>query len=75
MNNQKPVVFYNRQPSDPTTGVIDMDVMNWNESTYYVGFDAAGGGEVQGQMIVDYLATADPAVLDRNGDGIIGYVL
>ncbi|HIV99488.1 MAG TPA: substrate-binding domain-containing protein [Candidatus Ornithospirochaeta avicola] len=75
MNNQKPVVFYNRQPSDPTTGVIDMDVMNWNESTYYVGFDALGGGEVQGQMIVDYLATADPAVLDRNGDGIIGYVL
>ena len=74
-NKDKPVIFYNRQPSDPTTGEIMMDVMNWNDSTYYVGFDAAGGGAVQGQVIVDYLATADPAVLDRNGDGVIGYVL
>lgn len=74
-NKDKPVVFYNRQPSDPTTGVIDMDSMNWNDSTYYVGFDAAAGGAVQGQLITDYLASADPAVVDRNGDGIIGYVL
>ncbi len=74
-NASKPVVFFNRQPSDPVTGVIDMEVMNWNDKTYYVGFDAAGGGAVQGQLIVDYLASADPAVVDRNGDGIIGYVL
>ncbi|MBO8436815.1 MAG: substrate-binding domain-containing protein [Spirochaetes bacterium] len=74
-NAQKPVVFFNRQPSDPVTGVIDMEVMNWNDKTYYVGFDAAGGGAVQGQLIVDFLATADPAVIDRNGDGVIGYVL
>ena len=74
-NKDKPVIFYNRQPSDPVTSEIMMDVMNWNDSTYYVGFDAAGGGAVQGQLIVDYLASADPAVLDRNGDGVIGYVL
>lgn len=74
-NKDKPVVFYNRQPSDPTTGVIDMESMNWNASTYYVGFDAAAGGAVQGQLITEYLASADPAVVDRNGDGIIGYVL
>ncbi len=74
-NKDKPVVFYNRQPSDPTTGEIDMESMNWNDSTYYVGFDAAAGGAVQGQLITDYLASADPAVVDRNGDGIIGYVL
>ena len=74
-NKDKPVVFFNRQPSDPTTGVIDMDSMNWNASTYYVGFDAAAGGAVQGQLITDYLASADPAVIDRNGDGIVGYVL
>ncbi len=74
-NAQKPVVFFNRQPSDPVTGVIDMEVMNWNDKTYYVGFDAAGGGAVQGQLIVDFLASADPAVIDRNGDGVIGYVL
>lgn len=74
-NKDKPFVFFNRQPSDPTSGEIDMDSMNWNDKTYYVGFDAAGGGAVQGQLIVDFLANADPAVIDRNGDGIIGYVL
>ena len=74
-NKDKPLVFFNRQPSDPTTGKIDMDSMNWNERTYYVGFDAAGGGAVQGKLITDYLAGADAAKLDRNGDGTIGYVL
>ena len=74
-NKDKPVVFFNRQPSDPTTGVIDMDSMNWNDSTYYVGFDAAAGGAVQGKLITDYLSSADPAIVDRNGDGILGYVL
>lgn len=74
-NKDKPFVFFNRQPSDPTTGKIDMDSMNWNDKTYYVGFDAAGGGAVQGKLITDYLAKADPSVIDRNGDGIIGYVL
>ena len=75
LNRDKPLVFFNRQPSDPVSGEIDMETMNWNDKTYYVGFDAAGGGAVQGQMIVDFLATADPAALDRNGDGVIGYVL
>lgn len=75
LNKDKPLVFFNRQPSDPTTGVLDMDTMNFNDKTYYVGFDAAGGGAVQGKLITDFLATADPAVIDRNGDGIIGYVL
>ena len=74
LNKDKPLVFFNRQPSDPTTGVIDMESMNWNDKTYYVGFDAAGGGAVQGKLITDYLAGAD-ATIDRNGDGIIGYVL
>lgn len=74
-NKDKPVVFYNRQPSDPTTGVLDMETLNWNANTYYVGFDAKAGGSVQGKLITDYLASADPAVIDRNGDGVIGYVL
>lgn len=73
-NKDKPLVWYNRQPSDPVTGVIDMTAMNWNGKTYYVGFDAAGGGAVQGKMIADYIA-AQGAKIDRNGDGIIGYVL
>ena len=74
LNKDKPLVFFNRQPSDPVSGVLDMESMNWNASTYYVGFDAAGGGAVQGKLITDYLAAADSS-LDRNGDGIIGYVL
>ena len=74
LNKDKPLVFFNRQPSDPTTGEINMTSMNWNDKTYYVGFDAAGGGAVQGKLITDFLASAE-ASLDRNGDGIIGYVL
>ena len=75
LNKDKPFVFYNRQPSDPVSGTIDMDSMNWNDKTFYVGFDAAGGGAVQGKLITDFLANADPAKIDRNGDGVIGYVL
>ena len=74
LNKDKPLVFFNRQPSDPTSGKIDMASMNWNDKTYYVGFDAAGGGSVQGKLITDFLAQAD-ASIDRNGDGILGYVL
>lgn len=74
MNKDKPLVFYNRQPSDPTSGKIDMDSMNWNDKTYYVGFDSAGGGAVQGKLITDWLATQTDAI-DRNKDGTIGYVL
>ena len=37
LNKDKPLVFFNRQPSDPTTGVIDMESMNWNDKTYYTG--------------------------------------
>ncbi len=74
LNKDKPLVFFNREPSDPTTGEIDRASLDWNDKTYYVGFDAAGGGAVQGKLITDYLASCD-ASIDRNGDGIIGYVL
>lgn len=75
LNKNKPLVFFNRQPSDPTTGQIEKDTMNWNSKTYYVGFDAAGGGAVQGKLITDWLAKQDASKIDRNGDGTIGYVL
>ena len=74
-NKDKPLIFFNRQPSDPTTGKIDMDTMNFSNSTYYVGFDAAGGGAVQGKLITDYLATKTKEELDKNGDGYLGYCL
>ena len=72
--NTKPVIFYNRQPSNSTTGELDMNTLNYNENTYYVGFDATQGGDLQGTMVLDYIK-AHAADLDRNGDGIIGYVL
>ena len=73
-NAEKPVIWFNRQPSNSQTGELDMDALTWNENTYYVGFDAKQGAELQGQMIVDYLQAQGPEI-DRNGDGIIGYVL
>ena len=73
-NDQKPIIWFNRQPSNSTTGELDMDALTFNGKTYYVGFDAKQGAELQGQMIVDYLTSKGPE-LDRNGDGIIGYVL
>lgn len=73
-NADKPVIFFNRQPSNSSTGELDMDTLNFNESTYYVGFDADQGGELEGQMIVDYI-TEHVDTIDRNGDGVIGYVL
>lgn len=74
-NKDKPLVFFNRQPSDPKSGEIDMASMNWNDKTYYVGFDAASGGTVQGKLITNFLANSEPSAIDRNGDGVIGYVL
>ena len=73
-NSEKPVIWFNRQPSNSTTGELDMDALTFNDKTYYVGFDAKQGAELQGQMVVDYLQ-AHGEGLDRNGDGIIGYVL
>ena len=32
-----------------------MDALSFNGSTYYVGFDANQGAELQGQMILDYI--------------------
>ena len=73
-NADKPVVWYNRQPSNSSTGELDMDALNFNKDTYYVGFDANQGAELQGQMIKDYIEK-NIDTLDRNGDGVIGYVL
>lgn len=73
-NKDKPLVWFNRQPSNSSTGELDMTALNFNKDTYYVGFDAVQGAELQGQMIRDYIE-ANIDTIDRNGDGIIGYVL
>ena len=73
-NAEKPLVWFNRQPSNSTTGELDMSALTFNDNTYYVGFDANQGAELQGQMVLDYIE-ANIDTLDRNGDGVIGYVL
>lgn len=39
-NKDKPLVWFNRQPSSSATGQLDMTALNYNKDTYYVGFDA-----------------------------------
>ena len=73
-NADKPLVWFNRQPSNSSTGELDMNALSFNEDTYYVGFDANQGAELQGEMIKSYIENNIDS-LDRNGDGIIGYVL
>ena len=76
-NKDKPLVWFNRQPSNSSTGELDMEALSFNEDTYYVGFDANQGAKLQGTMILDYITKAieSGVEIDRNGDGVIGYVL
>lgn len=73
-NNQKPLVWFNRQPSNSSTGELDKDALNFNDKTYYVGFDASQGAELQGKMVAEFIEKHKDSI-DRNGDGKIGYVL
>ncbi len=61
-----PLVFFNREP-------VQEDLQKW-ERIYYVGTDAAENGRLQGQIVVDAYKK-DPARFDRNGDGIIQYIM
>ena len=45
-----------------------MTALSFNEDTYYVGFDANQGAELQGTMVMDYIQ-ANIDTIDRNGDG------
>lgn len=50
-NKDKPLVWFNRQPSNSSTGELDTTALNYNKDTYYVGFDANQGAELQGEMV------------------------
>ncbi len=47
-NKDKPLVWFNRQPSNSSTGELDTAALNFNKDTYYVGFDANQGAELPG---------------------------
>lgn len=61
-----PIIFFNRQP-------VMEDLMRW-ESAYYVGAPAEQSGSLQGQIALD-LWNSQREQVDRNGDGIMQYVI
>lgn len=61
-----PIVFFNREP-------VGADLGRWDK-IYYVGTDAAEGGRLQGEILLDYYEDYYERV-DKNGDGVIQYVL
>lgn len=61
-----PVIFFNRQP-------VEEDMNRWNQ-LYYVGVDAKETAVLQGQMVVD-IYREHPEAIDKNGDGVVSYVM
>lgn len=61
-----PLVFFNREP-------VSEDILR-GEHIYYVGTDAKATAVAQGTILADAYE-ADPASIDRNGDGVIQYVM
>lgn len=61
-----PLIFFNRQP-------VEEDIQRWDK-IYYVGADARESGELQGTLVLDAWR-ADRETLDRNGDGVLQYVI
>ncbi|WP_215904606.1 galactose ABC transporter substrate-binding protein [Parasphaerochaeta coccoides] len=60
-----PVVFFNREP-------LAEDMAKWDK-VYYVGAKAEQSGIMSAQIIADYWKTHPEA--DKNGDGILQYVM
>jgi methyl-galactoside transport system substrate-binding protein len=60
-----PVIFFNKEP--------DASVLKSYDKAWYVGTASAEAGIIQGEMIAD-MWKANPD-WDRNGDGVLNYVL
>ena len=54
-NKDKPLCWFNRQPSSSATGELDKEALNFNKDTYYVGFDANQGADLEGELVMDYI--------------------
>lgn len=63
--NNLPIIFFNREP-------VAEDLMQ-SQRFYYVGADAKQSGELQGELISEYID--EHAEMDRNNDGMIQYVI
>lgn len=61
-----PLIFFNRQP-------VSEDIQRWDQ-TFYVGASATESGALQGQLVLRAWER-DRERLDRNGDGVLQYVM
>jgi methyl-galactoside transport system substrate-binding protein len=61
-----PVVFFNREP-------LPEDMGKWDK-VYYVGAKAEESGSMQGEIAYDYW-NANKADCDKNGDGVLQYIM
>lgn len=61
-----PIIFFNRE-------LVEEDLERWDK-LYYVGADAFESGIIQGQILVEKLEEDFDSV-DRNGDGVLQYVM
>ena len=61
-----PVIFFNRQP-------VQEDIQRW-EQVYYVGPKGEQSGMYQGEILLDEW-NRNRALVDRNADGVLQYVI
>lgn len=61
-----PVIFFNREP-------VEEDLHRW-KNAYYAGLPAGDAGILQGELVLDAWRTRREE-LDRNGDGVLQYVM
>lgn len=62
-----PIIFFNRKPED-------INAYSTYDKSRFVGTRAADAGIMQGDMIVE-LWNSDPEKYDRNGNGVLDYVM
>ena len=63
--NDIPIVFFNRE-------LVEEDIARWNK-LFYVGADAMESGIMEGEMAATTCLT--DKTIDKNGDGVIQYVV
>jgi len=61
-----PIIFFNRE-------LVEEDLQRWDK-LYYVGADAFESGIIQGEVLIKKLESDFDGV-DKNGDGILQYVM
>ena len=64
--NDVPVIFFNRE-------LVEEDLERWSR-LYYVGVDAFESGKMQGEILVEECKKSFSKI-DKNGDGILQYVM